>query len=354
MKCPRCQQEAPPETKFCAQCAAPLVQGPTIGPSSSSFADLQRALSTALEEQAATREVLRVVSSSRTDVAPVFDAILLAAVTLCRAAFGAIYRYDGHAVQFAGSYNLPEEQVAEFRGQFPMPPHRGLLAMRAIMDQAVVQVADLEEDPDFRNRRMTRAVGIRSMLAVPLRSEEATIGAIAIGRADVGLFADRLVELLSTFADQAVIAIENVRLFKELQASNRELTSALDTQTATSDILRVISRSQTDVQPVFDAIVVSAVRLCDARWGTVFRYDGALVHVAAHHNWSEEQQAAVALQYPMTPTPAHISGRAILTGATAQIPDIALDSQYGSALATQYGYRSLLAVPILRAGARSA
>jgi GAF domain-containing protein len=91
--------------------------------------------------------------------------------------------------------------------------------------------------------------------------------------------------------------------------------------------------------------------LCDARWGAVFRYDGALVHVAAHHNFSEGQQAAVALQYPMAPTPAHISGRAILTGATAQIPDIALDSQYGSALATQYGYRSLLAVPILRAGA---
>jgi hypothetical protein len=138
---------------------------------------------------------------------------------------------------------------------------------------------------------------------------------------------------------------------EEAERFRRELAEAVDKQTATSDILRVISRSQTDVQPVFDAIVESAVRLCDARWGAVFRYDGELVHAAAHHNFSEEQQAAMALQYPMTPTPAHISRRAILTGATAQIPDIALDAQYGSALATQYGYRSLLGVPILRAGA---
>ena len=138
---------------------------------------------------------------------------------------------------------------------------------------------------------------------------------------------------------------------KRLAEALKREAEALEQQTATSEILRVISSSPTDVQPVFDTIVESAVRLCDASWGAVFRYDGALVHVAAHHNFSEEQQAAVALQYPMAPTPAHISGRAILTGATAQIPDIVLDTQYGSALAARSGYRSLLAVPILRVGA---
>src|SRR5204862_5863092 len=191
----------------------------------------------------------------------------------------------------------------------------------------------------------------RTTLIAPLLRGSTAIGAVGIRRTEVLPFSDKQIALLRTFADQAVIAIENVRLSTELQTSNRELTTALDTQTATSDILRVISRSPTDVQPVFDALVENAVRLCHARYGTVFRYDGALVHLAAHHNFSEEQQAAVTLQYPMTPTPAHISGRAILTGATAQIPDIVLDTQYGSALATRYGYRSLLAVPILRAGA---
>jgi GAF domain-containing protein len=184
------------------------------------------------------------------------------------------------------------------------------------------------------------------------------IGAITITRMEPGLFSETEIPLLQTFADQAVIAIENVRLFTELQEKNRALaeahrqvTEALDQQTATSEILRVISSSPTDVQPVFDAIVESAVRLCDARYGAVFNFDGDLVHLVAHHNFSETWLEGVRKQYPMRPSRAHISGRAILSGSVVQIPDVALDHEYGSPLAVQQGFRSLLAVPILRSGA---
>ena len=141
--------------------------------------DLEKRLAEALgreaeagEQQTATSEILRVIASSPTEVQPVFDTILRSAVKLCRAMFGAIYRYDGELVEFAGSHNLPETLIAEFRRQFPARPHRGLLAMRAIMDHAVVHVDDLEQDPEYRNQQFTGVVGIRSMVAVPLRRED--------------------------------------------------------------------------------------------------------------------------------------------------------------------------------------
>src|SRR4030095_556893 len=138
---------------------------------------------------------------------------------------------------------------------------------------------------------------------------------------------------------------------RQLQTRDRELVEADEQQTATSEILRVISRSPTDVQPVFDAIVESAVRLCDARYGAVFNFDGDLVHLMAHHNFSETALEAFREQYPMRPTRAHISGRAILSGSVVQIPDVALDPEYGSPHTVPQGFRSLRAAPILRGGA---
>src|SRR5262249_3020777 len=148
------------------------------------------------------------------------------------------------------------------------------------------------------------------------------------------------------------------RLFTELQEKNRALTAAhaqvteaLDQQTATGEILRVISSSPTDVQPVFDAIVESAVRLCGARHGALFSFDGDLMHLVAHHNFSQMWLARVLTEYPTPPTHARISGRAILSGSVIQIPDVALDPEYDPGpLATRVGIRSLLAVPILRSG----
>ena len=172
-----------------------------------------------------------------------------------------------------------------------------------------------------------------------------TIAAIAVGRAEPGSFSDRQIELLKTFADQAVIAIENVRLFKELEARNRDLT-------ATSEILRVISSSPTDVQPVFDTIVRSAVRLCDGLFSALFQFDGELIHQVAQHNFTPEALEEVHRVYPARPTRAHGSGRAILERAVVHIPDVELDPEYQhQRLSRAIGFRSGLFVPMLREGA---
>ncbi len=195
----------------------------------------------------------------------------------------------------------------------------------------------------------------RTMLATPLLREGVPIGVICLRRSEVQAVTDKQIELAKTFADQAVIAIENVRLFTELEGKNlaltkahAQVTEALDQQTATSEILRVISSSPTDVQPVFDAIVGSAVRLCEARYGAVFSFDGQLVHLVAHHNFADDWLEDIRQEYPMRPTTTRISGRAILSGSVVQIPDHALDPDYGSPHATRRGFRSLLGVPILR------
>src|SRR5262249_29490185 len=157
-----------------------------------------------------------------------------------------------------------------------MRPSRATTTSRAILERTVVHVPDVLEDPDYA-RPVALALLNRSTLAVPMLRDGEPIGTISVGRLEPRPFTEKQIELLQTFADQAVIAIENVRLFQELQARNRELTEALEQRTATSEILRVISSSPTDVQPVFSAIVESAVRLCGARDGAVFRFDGELV-----------------------------------------------------------------------------
>jgi GAF domain-containing protein len=363
MTCSQCQHENRAAAKFCEECGTPLLRLGGSAQPASPYEDLQRSLTEAQEQQTATSDILRVISQSPTDVQPVFDAIVESAQRLLRAHTSSVFRRLRDEIHLAAYTRIGEAADAAFASLFPMSfddySKRFPSAELDWVDGTVIQVPDFDRDTRSpANSDLARARGFRSLLQVPMRHTGAVIGLLRVTRVEAGGFADDEINLLQTFADQAVIAIENVRLFTELQEKNEALTQAhaqvtesLEQQTATSEILRVISNSPTNVQPVFDAIVETAVRLCDARWGAVFRYDGALVHVAAHHNFSEKQQAAVALQYPMTPTSAHISGRAILTGATAQIPDIALDAQYGSALATQYGYRSLLAVPILRAGA---
>ncbi|HTK42705.1 MAG TPA: GAF domain-containing protein [Gemmatimonadales bacterium] len=316
----------------------------------------------ALEQQTATGEILRVISGSPTDVQPVFETILDSATRLCSAENGILFQYDDGAFHTVACLGLSPKAETAFRTQPARPgPHSGLGRMLA--EKRPVQVADVTDDIAYRQGDPLRAItvtllGARTAMWLPLLKSDAVVGALSIYRRDVRPFTAKQIDLVGTFADQAVIAIENVRLFTELQEKNRALTQAhaqvtetLEQQTATSEILRVISRSQTDVQPVFDTIVESAVRLCDARYGAVFNFDGDLVHLVAHHNFSETWLEGVRKQYPMRPSRAHISGRAILSSSVVQIPDVALDHEYGSPLAVQRGFRSLLAVPILRSGA---
>jgi GAF domain-containing protein len=305
----------------------------------------------ALERQTATADILRVISSSPTDTQPVFDAIARNAVTLCGGITALVLRFDGELLRLAGHHALSPEGVERNERAFPRRPGRDFPTGRAFLDRSVVHVPDLQAATEFV-ASTARQQGSGSLLAVPLLHEHEAIGVIGLARDLVGPFSTQQIEVLKTFADQAVIAIENVRLFTELEARNRDLSEALDQQTATSEILRVISQSQTDVQPVFDTIVRNAGKLCDALFSGLVRFDGELVHFVAHHNFTPEALDEVRRLWPMRPNRASGAGRAILERAVVQIPDIETDPEYGlQRLSRAVGHRSSLYVPMLRDGA---
>ncbi len=282
----------------------------------------------ALEQQTATAEVLRVISSSPTDLQPVFDAIAERAMRLCGASSSGVLRFDGELVHIVALGNVSPDGAAALRSAFPMPPSPRSASTRAILTRGIVHIPDIFDDPEYGIATLSQTGGFRSVLSVPMLREGDAIGGITVGRPDPGRFSDRQIVLLKAFADQAVIAIENVRLFKELEARNRDLTEALEQQTATAEILRVISRSQTDVQPVFDTIVRSAVRLCDGLFSGLLQFDGELLHQVAQYNFTPEGLEEVRRIFPARPSRALGAGRAILERAVVHIPDIELDPEF--------------------------
>jgi GAF domain-containing protein len=308
-----------------------------------------RELTEALEQQTATSEILRVISSSPTDLQPVFDAIARSAVRLCSARIGAVFQFDGELIHLAAHHNFTPDILELVQRLYPRRPSRESLAGRAILAKAVVQVADLFADPEYWHQ-VARTGGWRSMLVVPMLREGNPVGVISINRAETGTFSERQIKLLQTFADQAVIAIENVRLFQELQARNRDLTEALEQQTATSEVLRVISSSPNDVQPVFDMIAQSAVRLCDAQYCAVFRFDGELIHFVGHYGLTPEGVEAYRQTTPRLPGEGTAISRAILHRAIAHIPDVHVDPAFLSSVAGTINVRSIVAVPMLHDG----
>src|SRR5262245_51810186 len=176
-----------------------------------------QALTEALEQQTATSEILSVISRSPTDVQPVFDTIVKSAVRLCNGIFGGLYRFDGELIHSAATHNYRSEALDTIRSVFPARPSQTLLVGRAILERAVVQVPNLELDREWKMQELARAIGARSSIGIPMLRNGTSIGAIIVSRAEPGSFSDGDVALLQTFADQAVIAIENVRLFTELQ-----------------------------------------------------------------------------------------------------------------------------------------
>ena len=312
----------------------------------------------ALEQQTATAEILRVISSSLTDLSPVMSTVAENAARVCGAEDAIIYRIEDDRMR----------QVAHFGSlstHIPTAPiDRDSPFGRAILERRTIHVENIEplletEYRSIKEAAMTAGTGTR--LATPLMREGVPIGVIVIRRSVVQPFTNKQIALLETFANQAVIAIENVRLFKELQETNRALTEAhaqvteaLDQQIATSEILRVISGSPTDVQPVFEAIAENSVRLCEGRYCTVYQFDGELIHLAAHHNLGAEGRAEMQRAYPMRPSGARsLTARAIDTRMVVHSPDFESDPDVDEATrqrARRIGYRTGIAVPMLRAG----
>jgi GAF domain-containing protein len=311
-----------------------------------------RELTEALEQQTATAEILRAISSSPTDTQPIFDVIVRNAANLCDALYGLVFRHDAGLLHLVAHHNLTADQLAEYHRVFPRPVTASPLG-RATMSGHVLNIPDVESYPEAppESLALWRSRGVRSILSVPLHRQTEVVGQIGLSHRAVGAFTDGHVELLKTFADQAVIAIENVRLFTELQTRNRELSEALEQQTATGEILRVISSSPTDVQPILDTIAEHSARLCGALFSSVYRFDGELIHMGAHHNYPPLALERSNQFFPARPSRKFFTARAILERAVIHVPDVEQDREYAVLdYLREIGFRSVLSVPMLRDG----
>ena len=238
-----------------------------------SYADLQKQLSEAAEQQAATSEVLKVISSSPTDIQPVFETIAANALRLCEANWSAVVRFDGTTIDLAALHNLSNATGAEaVRRVYPRPPNRGGATDRAIVARAVVYIPDVRDDPEYPYQEVAQAAGYRSHLSVPILRHGQPVGAITVAGASPRAFSDRQVALLQIFADQAVIAIENTRLLNDLRQRTDDLSESLEQQTATSEVLKVISSSPGELEPVFSAMLENATRICEAHFGNLMLF----------------------------------------------------------------------------------
>jgi len=316
------------------------------------FTELRRRnldLAEALEKQTATSEILRVISHSRVDVQPVFDSIAERSAKLCHAEVAVVSRLGSKQIELAALHGVVPVDL--MRQQFPMSFSAETVTARTVRERSVIHIADVLDDPSYETKDVARAASYRASLGVPMLHGGQVIGSIFVARSATGLFADAQVELLKTFAEQAVIAIENVRLFTEVQARNRDLTEALEQQTATSGILQVISRSQTDVQPVFQTIAGAALRLCGASSALVTTFDGSLVHLGAVECLHAEGAEALRQIFPRPPSRDNGAARAVLTCAVVVIPDVLLDPDFVTTAASlASGFRRVLAVPLVRDG----
>jgi GAF domain-containing protein len=308
-----------------------------------------REVTEALEQQTATADVLKVISRSTFDLQTVLDTLVESAARLCHAEMGGIARGVDGDFRFVSTFGFTRE-LKEFVDANPLADGRGSAVGRVVADMKIVHIPDVLADPEYAMQGARQLGGYRSILAVPLLREDALIGVLALQRAAVRPFTDREIELVQTFADQAVIAIENVRLFEEVEARNREVTEALDQQTATSEILRVISTSPTDARPVFETIVRNAVSLCGSLFANVFRFDGELLHFVATHNVDPGYVELLKAKYPTRPDSSQVSGRVVLTKSVVWLEDALADLDYDHRFPMAMRWRRMLGVPMLREG----
>jgi GAF domain-containing protein len=291
---------------------------------------LKEELSEAREQQSALAEVLRVISSSPGDLEPVFATMLANAVRICDATFGNIYRWRDGALHLVAAHNTPPA-FAEARGRSPMRSSQ--LTDRMVAKRTAIQVVDAAATPGYLDRSDEVAIaavelgGVRTTLAIPMLKENELIGSFSLYRQEVRPFTDKQIELVHNFAAQAVVAIENTRLLNELRQRTDDLTESLEQQTATSEVLQVISSSPEDLGPVFATMLENAARVCDAKSGNIFRWDGeAFHHVAAHNTppgFAESRRLLERRPEPITPL-----ARVAASKTVIHIADLALDESY--------------------------
>ncbi|MBI3107368.1 MAG: GAF domain-containing protein [Candidatus Rokubacteria bacterium] len=311
------------------------------------LADANRGLTEALEQQTATSEILRVISSSPTDVRPVFDTIVQNARRLCGADSAAVLMYDGELIQIESLDNASPERAGALRQAYPMPANRGHATGRAILTGRPVHIPDVREDPDYALAAV-RGAGISSVLSVPLVRDGIPIGTITVHRwVTPRPFSDKQIELLQTFADQAVIAIENVRLFKELQERTQELTRSVEELRALGEVGQAVS-SSLDIQSVLTSIVSHAVELSHTDAGTIYEFDEAAQVFEPRANFGISEELIEALRQSHIRLGESVVGQAAAARAAVQIPDLENEPDYPLPFLLKAGYRALLAVPLLR------
>jgi two-component system, NtrC family, sensor kinase len=314
-----------------------------------------KALEEARRQQSALAEVLSAISSSKFELQPVLDRVVRSAARLCRARQGLIFRFEDGVYRFAAGYSInPAYSAIERRSQ--ISPGPGTLVGRAAMARRAVRIDDAWADPLYERKEDAKVGRHRSMLGVPLLRDGEPIGVIGLSRSRVDPFSAREIELITTFANQAVIAIENVRLLEAEQQRTRELTEALEQQTAAAEVLQVISRSPGELEPVFATMLEKAVRICGATFGNIYRWDGEALHIVATHNtppaFAEERRRS-----PYYPDPKSPVGRMVAAKTPMLIRDVMAEDAYlarrdsGAVAAVELGgARTVLSVPLLDKG----
>ena len=345
-----------PSRKAATRRASKTTRRTTLSPS---IEDVRAELNKALEQQTATSDVLRIIAKSPQSVQPVFDAIVANAARLCDATFSAVATFDGELLHLVALNKMSPKEMAAYNTLFPRRPNRTFIMGQAFLDGKPVHVEDIEADPDYDPHTLSvlkAAAPRRTYLGVPILRDGVSIGVIGCGRREVRPFTEAQIALVKTFADQAVIAIENARLFEAEQQRTRELSESLERQTATSEVLKVISSSQSKLEPVFQAALANAVRLCAAKFGTLWLAEGEgdLFRSTAVHDLPPTL-AEARLREPLVKfAPNTGVGRVVKTKQVVHVDDMSRDPAYlarnprAIALVELGGARTVMFAPLLK------